>query len=144
MPDLHLIEGPAGSGKSAFAAELKRAGAIDILADLTRLWAAIGLYERTLDGGFPIRRDDDPALEAARYIRVALVSFALGAGLNVAVTVSQRDQVERWREIATRATATFQVTTIDPGERVVRARLANPVTEVVSSECEQAIARWYG
>ena len=144
MPDLHLIEGPAGSGKSQLAREMKSAGEIDLLADTTALWAAVGVYDRLLSGTYPIRQPDDPALLAALYLQATLAHYGLRNGLNVGVTTSQRDQVERWREMAERVGASFRVTTVDPGEAVVRARLANPVTDQVSPECEQAIARWYG
>ena len=144
MAELHLIEGPAGSGKSQLAREMKAAGSIAVLADTTALWAAVGVYDRLLSGTYPVRQPDDPALSLALYLQATIAHYALRNNLNVGVTTSQRDQAERWRQIAEQENATFRLTTVDPGERVVRARLANPVTEVLSSECEQAIARWYG
>ena len=32
---------------------------------------------------------------------------------------------------------------IDPGENVVKARLASPATGILSEDCLQAIGRWY-
>ena len=152
---LHLIEGPAGGGKSQVASDMLAAGQVDLLADTTALWAAIGGYTRDPETGrYPVRQDDDPALHAARYIQAAVVSFAVREGLNVAITASRRNQAERWRQLAERivreaeldeALAQLSTTTVEPTGSidVVRARLADPVTGELSPECEAALQRWY-
>lgn len=141
---LHLIEGPAGGGKSQLAADMLAAGTADLIADTTELWAAIGGYARDPQTGrYPVRRDDDPALTAAQYTQIAVVRHGLREGLNVIATTSRRGQVDRWRRIADEAETALDVTTVDPGVDVVRSRLADPVTGELSADCENALARWY-
>ena len=97
---LYLIEGPSGGGKSQFVGDLKAAGEIVVIADVTRLWAATGGYQRGADGKFPIRRDDDPALHLSRYLQTTAAAFALREGFNIAVTTSRRGQTGRWAALA--------------------------------------------
>ena len=59
------------------------------------------------------------------------------------MTTSRRGQVDRWSDVARAAGVEFDVRTVDPGEDVVRARLSDPETGVLSGECDQAIGRWY-
>ena len=133
---LSILRGPAGSGKS----QLIRDEEPDILADTTALWAAIKGVERDANGLYPERSGDDPALSAARYLKVALVAFAAREALSGIVTTSDSSPaaVERLREQG----ATAGVRTIDPGEAVVRRRLAGDDGQL-SSQCEQAVSRWY-
>ena len=141
---LYLIEGPAGAGKSQLLKEMKDAGQIDIAADTTELWAASGLYERDpATGKYPVRADDDPALDTARVLQAAAVTHGLRKGFNVGVTTSRRGQAERWRPVADDFNVSFVVNTVDPGEDVVRERLADAVTGELEPECERAIGRWY-
>ena len=139
---LTLIEGPPGSGKSQVAADLLEAGEIEVLADTTALWVALSGAVRGPDGRYPIRDEADPALAAALYSQAVVARFALEQGARVGVTTSRRGQVERWAGVARAAGVEINVREIDPGESVVRARLAGP-DGVVSAECEQAIGRWY-
>ena len=144
MPTLHLVQGPAGGGKSQLARDMLQAGQVDLLADVTQLWAAIGGYERDpATGKYPIRRDDDPALRAALYLQATVAHYGLREGLDVAVTSSQRNQAARWGEVAAGAGASLNVQTVDPGEEVIRARLADIETGELIAECENAIGRWY-
>lgn len=136
---LFLLEGPAGSGKSQLARDMKRAGQVDLLADTTRLWAAVGDYDRP----YPVRDDDDPALGAALYLQTIIVGYALDRSLRVAVTTSRRGQIDRWAGIAAEHGAGFSLATVDPGIEVVRARLAEPDGSL-SNDCAKAISRWYG
>ena len=133
---LSVLRGPAGSGKSQIIRDLQP----EILADVTALWAAIKGVERDSNGLYPERRGDDPALEAARYLKAALVGFAARQGLSGIVTTSSSspEAVERLREQG----ATAGVRTVDPGEAVVRRRLAGPDGQL-SGACEQAVQRWY-
>ena len=141
---LTLIEGPAGSGKSQIVAEMLAADELDIVADLTAIWAALRGIERGPDGRYPIRTDDDPAIASglAAYVRTVVVRRGLEKDLDVAVTTGTPDTAVRWSEIAEESGAAFSVLTVDPGEAVVRDRLA--VDGVLSDECAGAIGRWYG
>ena len=142
---LTLIQGPAGGGKSAVARDLLEAGEVQVVADVTGLWSVLSGAQRDPETGrYPERRDDDPALHAARYVQVAAVRQGLRAGAGVAATTSRRDQVNRWQEIAAAEDAAFRLRTVDPGLDVVAARLADPVTGVLSDSCSQALDRWFG
>ena len=131
---LLLVEGPAGSGKSQLVASMLTAGEVDILADLTALWAAVRGIERLPDGRYPVRQDDDPAVRSglAAYIRAAVVRQALRDDLRTVVTSGTPETATRWA----------RVQTIDPGEEVARQRLAEP-DGTLSAQCARAIARWY-
>ena len=141
---LTLIEGPAGGGKSAVAAAMLEAGEIDILSDVTQIWVALSGVARGPDGRYPERLDDDEALQIALYLQATAVRHGLSGGLDVGVSSSRPDQVERWQTVASDTGAAFAVRTIDPGELIVRARLADAVTGALSPACERAISRWYG
>lgn len=141
---LVLVEGPAGGGKSQVTAAMLEAGEVELVADVTRLWVALSGARRGPDGRYPVRRDDDPSLEVARYMQAVVVRQALEGGADVAVTTSRRGQVARWLVVAEGAAAAFSVRTVDPGELVVRARLADPSTGTLSEACDRAVRRWYG
>ena len=152
MATLTLIEGPAGGGKSQLAADLLDAGAVEAVADVTALWAALAGARRGPDGRFPERSDADPALHVARYVQPAAARVCLDSGHDVAVTTSRRGQAERWRALATAAGAEFAVRTVDPGVEVVIARLSTdrPRREesrarggYFSRSCFLAVSRWY-
>ena len=140
---LLLVEGPAGSGKSQHVSDMLAAGELDMVADLTGQWAALRGLERGPDGRFPIRQDDDPVIASglAAYMRAAAVRQGLRQGLRVAVTSGTPDSAVRWQRIAEEHGAAFSVVTIDPGEAVVRDRLA--VDGELPGQCETAIQRWY-
>ena len=143
MAQLTLIEGPAGAGKSQVAADMIAAGEAAVLADLTELWAAVRAMRRGPDGRYPVRDDDDPAIRSglAAYLRAAAVRQALREGLDVVVTAGTPDMAARWAAVAEEAGAGFSVQTVDPGEAVVRERLA--VDGALDPQCEKAVARWY-
>lgn len=140
---LTLIEGPAGGGKSDLAREMRTAGEIDLIADVTALWVALTGVRRGPDGRYPVRLDDDPALGAARYLQTTAVHHGLRENLNVAVTASVRDQAGKWGAVAAENGAGFRVQTVDPGIDVVTDRLADPISGELSEECDVAIGRWY-
>ena len=141
---LRLVEGPAGSGKSQHVAAMLANGEVDVVADLTALWAATRGIERAPDGRFPIRADDDPTIRTglAAYVRAVVVREGLRSGLRVAVTSGTPDTATKWAAVAEESGAAFNVTTIDPGEAVVRERLA--VGGKLDPQCEEAVRRWYG
>ena len=140
---LTLIQGPAGSGKSGVAGDLLRAGEVDVLVDVTGLWAVFAGARRGPDGRYPVRSDDDPALAAALYVQTVVARFSLGQGHRVAVTTSRRGQEARWSAVAREAGTEINVRTVDPGRDVVTARLSDPETGVLSEPCNRAIGRWY-
>ena len=141
---LVLIEGPAGGGKSDLAREMRKAGEVDLIADTTALWAALsGVQRDPATGKYPVRLDDDPALDAARYVQTTAVHHGLREGRNVAVTTSQHGQSPKWGAIASEHGADFRVSTVDPGIDVVTERLADEVTGELSDECNAAIGRWF-
>ena len=147
MPgDLVLIEGPGGGGKSAVAERMVAAGEAAILADMTLLWAAIRGLRRDERGRFPVREGDDPALPVAQYLRGVAVAEGLRRGLPVVVTSATPDMAPKWASAAAREGATFSVRTIDPGEQLVRQRLAEfgGSPDALDPECEFVVGRWYG
>ena len=142
MAVLHLIEGPAAGGKSQHVEELVEAGTVQVVADVTALWVALSGVKRGPDGRYPIREDEDPALHTARYLQAVAVRHALEQGADVAVTASRPGQAARWRKVGP-TEYTLTVTRVDPGEEVVRERLALPETGELSPECQRAIDRWF-
>ena len=140
---LTLIQGPAGSGKSAVAADMLEAGEVEVLLDVTAIWATLSGAVRGQDGKYPVRSEDDPALGAALYLQTVGARFALENGARVAVTTSRRGTEARWSEIARAAGVEINVRTVDPGRDVVAARLSDPETGVLSEPCSRALGRWY-
>ena len=137
------MQAPPGSGKSGHARDLLAAGEVDVVADVTSLWAALGDYQRDPETGrYPTRQDDDPALRLALYLQATAATFAAREGLNIAITTARRDQQSRWRTIADDNGADFSYSEIDPGRAVVERRLAEGGT--LSDACQVAIQRFYG
>ena len=135
---ISILRGPAGAGKSQW---LEHNRGDRLVIDLTRLWVALGLYERGADGLYPVRQSDDPALALARILKAAAVGIAAREGIDAIVTTSDSsaEEIERLR----RRGAIGAVVTVDPGLAEVRRRLADQATGVVSDDCENAIQRWY-
>ena len=145
MAGLLLLRGPAGAGKSQVAAGKLDQGEADVWADFTRLHTALSGVERGPDGRYPVREAGDPLVPLAAYLKVVVIRQGLARGFRVVTTTSSADEgeVERARELATEAGAALDVQTVDPGEAVVRARLADAATGALSPECEVALSRWY-
>ena len=140
MPDV-LISGPAGANKSAVAREaLAAATGLSIAADFQAIYSALLLLERGPDGRYPARVE--ALLPLTEYVRRAVISGARSRGIGIIATNSDGDPARRALLLSELgAGATERV--IDPGEDVVRARLADPVTGNLSPDCGQAINRWY-
>ena len=133
MP-ITIIRGPAGGGKSQAIADRLQPG--EVVIDFTRLYVALAGVERGPDGKFPVREDGDPRLALTEYVRLTAIRQAAERELSGYVTTSdgRPEAVERLQA----AGATGGVETIDPGEAVVRARLADPVSGEVSDPCRKA------
>ena len=140
---LLLVEGPPGAGKSQEIARLMASDQLDMVADLTALWAAIGAFERGADGRYPVREDTDDLLAIGLYLKTVAVRQGLRRGLRVAVTTSARNQFEKWQEIASEAGVTVRAQALDVPYEVARARLEDGDGEL-HPQCAAALERWYG
>lgn len=136
------VAGPAGAGKSAVAVGHLRDGGADVLIDTTALWAAVRQVGRGPDGRYPERLDTDPALPLLAWAKTALTREALRRGLRVLKTSSTRADRDRDRALAADMGAEFAEEIVDPGEDVVRARLADD-DGTVSPACQAAVDRWF-
>ena len=136
MPIIPII-GPAGAGKSQIIDNLRRPG--QVLLDYTGLYAAIGGVQRDASGRYPVRVDGDPLIGLVAALKDYAVEQAVTRELDGYVTSSSRDDIERLERITGQP-----ATIVDPGEAVTKARLADPVTGVLSEECKKALRRWYG
>ncbi len=142
---LTLVEGPAGSGKSQIVARLLEEGEADVQADLTAQWVALTGVRRGPDGRYPIRDANDPTIRTgmAPYMRRTAVRQGARSGLRVVVTSGTPGEADAYRAVADELGVPFNVRTVDPGEAVVRERLAD-ADGVMGAECEAAVGRWYG
>ena len=141
MADSLLISGPAGAAKSEVAREvLASATGLSIAADFQAIYSAMLLLERGPDGRYPARVE--ALLPLTEYVRRAVISGARSREIGIIATNSDGDPARRallLSELGAGATERI----IDPGEDIVRARLADPVTGNLSPDCGQAISRWY-
>ena len=144
MPDNVLISGPAGAAKSQTAMELRRERQrnyeLAIIVDFQALYAAISGDVRGLDGRYPLR--DERLLPTVEYMRQALITAARNREISIIATNSDGSPARR-AELLERLGPGSREQIIDPGESVVRARLAAPSTGILSEDCLQAIGRWY-
>ena len=142
MPENVLLTGPAGSGKSAAARELLRTGKADVAADFQSVLVGLLLLERGQDGRYPARdRAAERLIPLAQAIRSTIIAEARTRGLTVVTTNSNGSPAQRQRLIAELGGASERI--IDPGRQVVEQRLADPVTGQLSTQCGQAIGRYY-
>ena len=140
MPNI-LISGPAGGGKSAVAKEeLAAQAGPAVVADFQSVVVAMLQLERLADGRFPIR--PPWILPLAEYTRRAIITGAVARDISVVVTNSDGASERRKFLLAQLGPGAVE-RIVDPGVDVVRARLADAATGVLSSECEQASNRWY-
>lgn len=136
-----LISGPAGAGKSETArrilAETEQLAAV---ADFQSIYAALTLSVRGPDGRYPLR--DERLLPLTEYVRRAAITGMQNADIYTILANSDGDP-ERRRTLLGLLGRGATERVVDPGEQVVRARLADPVSLELSLECEDAIGRWY-
>ena len=139
MPGI-LLSGPAGGAKSQVAIELiKNATGPTITADFQNLVVAMLALQRGPDGRYPIR--PEWILPLTEYVRTAMLVGAVNRDIDVVYTNSDGDPARRDKLLARLGSgATEQI--LDPGEEVVRSRLANSNGKL-SRECGKAIGRWY-
>lgn len=135
-----LLSGPAGAGKSAEARRLlAEHPELAVLADIQAIVAMLQQLERQPDGTYPVR--NEAVLPLAEYLRRAIITQAVERDIYVVATNSDGSPARRAFLLSQIQTSVEVV--IDPGIEVVRARLVDPRTGVISDECNQAIGRWY-
>ena len=140
MPGI-LLSGPAGGGKSQLSRDLIRESTEPtVVADFQSVVVAMLGHVRGPDGTFPPR--PTWVLPLAEYIRQAIITAAQAREIRTIVTNSDGDPLRRRFLLDRLGDATERV--VDPGEAVVRARLADAVSGELSDDCVQAIGRWYG
>ena len=137
-----LLSGPAGAAKSALARRLlAESTELAAIADFQLVYRALTDVERGRDGRYPLR--DDRLLPLSEYVRRAIITGAVNRGITVIATNSDGDP-ERRAFLLGQLGAGAVERIVDPGRNIVEARLSDPETGVLSSECDQAIGRWYG
>ena len=140
MPGI-LLSGPAGSGKSQVAGDLLReATEPTIQADFQSIVVALLGLVRGPGGKYPVR--PDWVLPITEFTRQAVLTGANSRGLTIIATTSDGSPSRR-AALLERLGPGATERIIDPGEDVVRARLADGVTGELSGECNKAVARWY-
>ena len=136
-----LLSGPAGGAKSQHAIELiKNGSGPTIAADFQSLVVAMLQLRRGPDGRFPVR--PEWILPLAEYTRAAMVVGAINREIDVIFTNSDGNPERRDFLLKKLGPASREVI-IDPGEDIVKARLADSITGELEPECSRAISRWY-
>ena len=91
-------------------------------------------------GRYPLR--DEGLLPLTEYVRRAIITGAVARDIAVIATNSDGDP-ERRAFLLGQLGAGATERIVDPGRNIVEARLSDPETGVLSSECDSAIGRWY-
>jgi hypothetical protein len=126
---LYVITGPPAAGKSSWIEA--RATARDIVIDLDRI-------TRALTGpGAPQWNQDEIAIKIAHRARYAAIDEAVKHLDQVDVYLIHTMPSTRWRARYQRLGA--EIVTVDPGEAVVRERVA----AMRSDEMNRVVTRWY-
>ena len=113
-----------------------------VVVDFQAIYAALLLLERGPSGRYPEREGRHAhLLSLAEYTRRAAITGAVQRELYVIVTNSDGSP-ERREELITVMGAGSAERVLDPGRGVVEGRLS--VNGQLSSQCAQAINRWYG
>ena len=136
-----LLSGPAGAAKSALARRLLRESPeLAAIADFQAVYAALTGDLRGPDGRYPLR--DDRLLPLTEYVRRAIITGSLARDIRVIATNSDGDPGRR-AFLLSQLGDDAEERIVDPGRDVVSARLSDPETGVLSTECNAAINRWY-
>ena len=141
MPGI-LLSGPAGGGKSQLARDLlRKADNPTVAADFQAIVAALLLLQRGTDGKYSPR----PAyvLPIAEYVRQSVITAANERGIFLIVTNSDGAPARR-KSLLDKIRGESSERIVDPGEEIVKARLADEVTGELSDDCGQAVSRWFG
>ena len=138
-----LLSGPAGGSKSQEARRrLREHSNLAVVADFQSIYAALTQAQRDPETGrYPLR--EDRLLPLTEYVRRAVVTGAVARDLGVIITNSDGDP-DRRAFLLSQLGPDAQEIIVDPGESVIRARLSDPATGVLSFECNKAVGRWYG
>ena len=135
-----------------------------ILLDFQSLYVALTGVKRDSNGRYPLR--DQALLPTVEYMRQAGITQARERGLDMVVTNADGDLGRRayllgrmtdtapeqilrdaTEEVIDKGFASLvagvREVIVDPGEAVVRARLANKSGQL-EPECVKAVGRWYG
>ena len=140
MPSI-LLSGPAGAAKSALARRLlAESTELAAVADFQAVYAAITGDLRGPDGRYPLR--DERLLPLTEYARRAVISGAIARDINVICTNSDGDPARR-QFLLDQLGPGASERIVDPGRAIVAARLSDPETGDLSSECDSAVNRWY-
>ena len=139
------LAGPAGAGKSGRSRRMLAGGEADLVVDFTALYVALAGVERDGEGRYPVREDSDPLLPLVHAVRAFVTAEALRRGFRTLRTSSSSADADADADRATakRHGAEYRQIVVDPGEDVIRARLADPETGEVSAQCSTAMQRWY-
>ena len=142
MPNNILLSGPAGGGKSQLARDLLReATEPTVQADFQSVVVALLGLERRADGSYPVR--PEWILGLAEAVRQSIVDLATAREISIVLTSSDGDQGRRHMLLERLGPGSTERVITTP-EAVVRARLSDPISGVLSDECEKAIRRWFG
>ena len=141
----YLISGPAGAGKSAAAAALAAELAQPVQVHFQELYAALlGIQRDPLTGRYPERNPADAyIMPTVEYTRRAIITSAVERDLDVIASNSDGSPVRRAQLLGYLGQGAVE-RIVDPGRDVVAARLADPVSGVLSLQCEGALSRWFG
>ena len=142
MPSI-LLSGPAGAAKSALARRLlaENPGPRGHRRFPGGLCGAVRGHSRDRTGA--IRFAMIGCLPLTEYVRRAIITGALARDIEIIGTNSDGDPARRQFLLGQLGEgATERI--VDPGREIVAARLSDPETGVLSSECDSAIGRWYG
>ena len=139
-----LISGPAGSGKTELARQLRDDLPESVVADFQQIYATLLGLVRLPNGRYPERLDADQyALALTELLRHVIIRQAREQELTVITTNSDGDPDRRGLLLGLLGgpgQATERI--VDPGRVVVEARLSQP-DGTLTEQCRQAIGRWY-